>query len=221
MHIQIQVEGWGHCPWKKKKKAINAKNQVSYLPSTMTEFGVAIRYYYIINHFEFQRMIFSCLPLRVLRLTTNSGWHSHAEVGTLPSPEQAQPSVGLELVERSRQACSPCSSNHHTQLGPAAGAAHSLSVSHWHIQAKSSLTNAEHCFQDKHRWTLQWEFTSVQLARASQAYTPYTTKISLSFSLPLFTFLRHISHPVFKTLVNCMGNLMWHGVMNNCLLEWP
>lgn len=57
-------------------------------------------------------------------MTTNSGWHSHAEVGTLPNPEQAQPNVGLQLVERSRQVCSLCSLDQHTQLGPAPGAAH-------------------------------------------------------------------------------------------------
>lgn len=88
-------------------------------------------------------------------MTTNSSWHSHAEVGTLPNSEQAQPSVGLQLVERSRQ------------FGPSHPAGPLLLVlltlflwATWHIQDKSSLTNAMHCFQDKHWWTLQWKFTS-------------------------------------------------------------
>lgn len=57
----------------------------------------------------------------------------------------------------------------------------------------------------------------------NKAYTPYTTKpnLFLFFSLPFFTLLRQISHPVFKTLVSCTGKLSWHGVMNNCMPEWP
>lgn len=126
MHRQIQLEGWGAL--EKKRKWLMQKIK---FPICLQSNRIRHCHPLLLHHKPFWVSKNYVPPLPwVLRLTTNSSWHGHTEVGILPSSEQAQPSVGSQLVERSRQACSPCSSDHHTQLGPAPGAAPSLSVSH-------------------------------------------------------------------------------------------
>lgn len=159
MHIQIQVEGWGHCPWK-KIKTVNAKNQIFYRPSTMTGFNVAIHYYYyyIIKHWAFQRMIFFLPPPASLGWPQILGGIAMHKWATFQTLSRHSPVLAHSWLRQAGRHV-PCAAWTSHPAGPCSC---SLCLwATWHIQAKSSLTNDMHCFQDRHRWTLQWKFTSV------------------------------------------------------------